>query len=95
MHVHAFVVVESHAGTSLTSLSFLSGVSTISGFLRIRDCPALASLAALASLRTISGAQGIGLLIWNNGALTSLAVRSLYYGFEIIKRWCLFVRFCS
>ncbi len=63
------------SGGGVRDLSFLNGVQTISGYLRIRNCANLTSLDALASLQTIGGTATIGLYIWNNPLLTNLLVR--------------------
>ena len=60
---------------SVTSLAFLSGVQSIQGFLRIRNCVGLTNLNDLSSLTTITGTANLGLFIWNNALITNLIVR--------------------
>eukprot|EP00052_Salpingoeca_macrocollata_P026285 m.243507 g.243507 ORF g.243507 m.243507 type:complete len:540 (-) comp22549_c9_seq1:255-1874(-) len=56
----------------INSLSFLSNVHYINGYLLIQDCDVLPSLSGLEKLDTIAGSVTLGLKIWNNDLLTNI-----------------------
>lgn len=72
------------ADAGVSSLSFLSGVGVVTGYLRIQDCAALPSLDELSSLTRI----GAGLFVRNNDLLTDVQVGSQRRTVPIYTPFC-------